>query len=146
MAGSVEGLTTGGILAVDNVTAEAITDATPRDIAAFSANTASNRVTPDHSTNDLTLTEAGTYSFSGCISFSGTLSSTFKVRIYVDGVAVGTPTERKTGTGGDIGAAPICASLITCVAGAKVTVRHWSTDGGTVFTAKQISITAERKF
>jgi hypothetical protein len=141
----MEGLTIGGIGAIDNAVTETTTDATPRTIAAFDANGLSNRVTPDHATNDLTITEAGTYDIQGHVSFEGTLSKTFKVQVYVNEIASGVPLERKLGTGGDVGSASFC-SIAVCAIGDKITARHWSTDGGVAFTAKQISLVATRVF
>lgn len=139
-----EGLAFGAINGVENATAEVATDATPRKIVnAFSTNVAANRVTANEAAGTLTIQEAGTYMVNGNISFSGTLSKTFYVRVYKNSSPIGTPCERKLGTGGDVGAASFCA-LAELVAGDVLSAYHWSDDGGTSFTAHQICLNALR--
>lgn len=138
-----EGLTFGGIGGVDNSTAEPTTDATPRKIEAFDVDGESNRMTPDASSGVITVVEAGTYDVQGHISFNATLSKTFKVRAYRNTTAIGVPLERKMGTGGDVGSASFCATSVFGV-GDTISAWHWSSDGGTSFTARQMSLSAKR--
>lgn len=138
-----DGLTFGGIGVIDNVTAETTTDATPRKIAAFDIDGESNRTTVSAASGTITIVEAGTYDIFGHISFNATLSKTFKVQAYKDTTAIGVPLERKMGTGGDVGSASFCARNVLEV-GDVISAYHWSTDGGTDLTARQISLTVTR--
>jgi hypothetical protein len=136
---SWDGIAFGSIEVTGNTTAETTTDATPRKIAAFDTDGEYNRVTSAAASDQLEIDEAGTYRITGHISFSGTLSKTFVVSAAVDGTPVGTPLERKLGTGGDLGAASFCATAVLSV-GALITAYHHSTDGGSAFTAKHLAL------
>lgn len=140
-----EGLVIGRIEVSGNTTAETTTDDTPRKLATFDTVASQNRTTCSVSTNDIIIVEAGHYHITGDISFSGSLGKTFFVSVYQDSTAVGTPVERKLGTGGDVGAAPFSAG-IDCDVGDVISTYHWSDDGGVAFTAHQLSITATRVY
>lgn len=127
-----------------NVTAESTTDATPRKIAAWDTDGASNNATNDSTTNNnVTVTEAGLYFVGATVSFSGTASKTFLCEIYKQAAGTGARLSRKLGAGGDVGAAAI-TTLVTCAAGDALSVYHWSSDGGTAFTMTDGTLTVFR--
>ena len=134
----------GGLYVEDGATAETTTDATPRKIAAFTTvMPSSSACTPSAATDDITVTDAGDYKIDTQFSFSGTLSKTFVVEVYVDGVATNMKCTRKLGTSGDIGSASVIA-LVTLTAGQAVSLYHSSTDGGTAFTMADGQITISK--
>lgn len=134
----------GGLYVEDGSTAETTTDATPRKIAAFTTvMPSSSTCTPSTTTDDITVTDAGDYLIEGSLSFSGTLSKTFVIEIYADAVATNIKLERKLGTGGDVGAAPV-RGIVTLTAGQAVSLYQSSTDGGTTFTLQNGSLTINK--
>lgn len=140
-----EGLTMGGIGAVDNSSAETTTDATPRRIAAFDVDGPANRITRSAAAGTITIIEAGTYDVVGHCCFIGTINKTYKIQVYKDTTAIGVSAERTLDGSGSIGSVAFRA-LGALTAGQVISAYHWSTDGGSTFTAKQIFLTAERKW
>jgi len=138
-----DGVAFGGIGVVDNATAETTTDATPRQVMAFDIDGESNRMTNSAASGTITAIKAGTYDIQGHISFFGSLSKTFRLSVYKNTSPTGVPAERKLGTSGDIGATAFCAAVVLA-AGDTISVWHWSTDGGTSFTAQHLSLSARR--
>jgi hypothetical protein len=127
----------GGLFVRSNAVAETTTDATPRKIAAFDTLTVSNKVTGSLVTNDLEVTDAGDYALDLAVCFSGTPNKTYFVTFYVNGLDINAPfLERKLGPSGDVGSGshPFLAHLN---AGDKVSLYHFSSDGGTLFTLQQ---------
>jgi len=134
----------GGLYVEDGSTAEDTTDATPRKIAGFTtAMPNGDNSTISTSTDDISVVGAGDYLVTSQISFSGSLSKTFIVEIYVEGVATDIKCERKLGTGGDVGSASVCG-IVTLAANDSVSLYHSSTDGGLTFTLQNGQFTLTR--
>ncbi|GAF92242.1 unnamed protein product [marine sediment metagenome] len=124
-------------------TAEATTDATPRKIAAFTAEYDNGVATAAHASDQIAIVDAGDYYVSAFVAFSGTQSKTFVVEIYADGVASGIRLNRKLGTGGDVGSAS-CGGVLALSALDVVTLYQHSSDGGTAFTMTDGSLNVFR--
>lgn len=131
------------ISAQANVTAELTVDATPRSIAAWNVNGPYSGLTPDHTTNDLTIISAGTYIISSNVSFTGSNISTYRIEIYKNGVATGYACTRKMGTGADVGSVAV-KGILNLVATDAITLYQSSTDGGTVLTVSEGQLIAHR--
>ena len=124
-------------------TAESTTDATPRKIAAFTAELDNGVAVAAHASDQIAIVDAGDYYVSAFVSFSGTNSKTYVVEIYVDGVASNIQFTRKLGTGGDVGSAS-CGGILTLAAADIVTLYHSSTDGGSAFTVADAQLNVIR--
>ena len=123
----------GSIYVEDGSTAEATTDATPRKIAAFTADGSSLNCTPAHAPDQITSGKAGYIKVDARVCFSGTASKTFVVEIYKNGSPTNYKLNRKLGAGGDVGSAS-CVWEGLVAANDIITLYHSSTDGGTAFT------------
>lgn len=121
-AGNLAAPAYGGLLVTDGSTAQTGIDGTPAVLTCFAANMAASLVTPDHTTDTLTITRAGVYAISVQMSFSGTLNEQVTVELYVDGVASGLKFDRKLGSGGDVGSASL-AGLLSLDAGDVLDLR-----------------------
>lgn len=129
---------------VANGAAEGTTDATPRKVTGFDTDGLEANMTVDSTTgNDITADVAGTYWVFAQISFSGTGSREFHIQPYLDGASTGIEGHRKLGTGGDVGSAS-CAGLIAMAQGEALSLYHWSSDGGSAFTADDGQLVAFR--
>jgi len=123
----------GSISVSGNASAEATTDVTPRKIANFDTEIDNGVAVASHASDQIAIVDAGDYYLSAFVSFSGTLSRTFVVEVYIDGIASGVKFTRKLGTGGDVGSSA-CGAILALSASDIVTLYHSSTDGGTAFT------------
>jgi len=123
-------------------TAEATVDATPRKIAAFTTKGPEVGVTSSTTTDNVTVAEAGDYFVSANVSFSGTLSSTYNVTVYIDTTSTNLTLERKLGTGGDVGSAGL-SGLVTCAAGEAISL-YQSTADGSAMTVTDAQLTVIR--
>lgn len=125
-----------GCITVSNgSSAEATTDATPRKIAAWAANGLSKNMINDHTSDDVEVLYQGTHLIIFMGSFDGTNTKHYHVEIYVDSSGSGSVTEDTIGAS-DVGAFGATA-ILKLAPGEKVSVYHWSTDGGTTFTLTQ---------
>ena len=132
----------GILLCTNNVTGEAVVDATPRVIAAFNSAPLAVGIAVSHVTNNLTVSEAGIYFAICSLSFSGTANATFEVRGFVNGVATDMYLSRKLGSGGDVGSGAI-QGIVTLGAGDVMDVRQSSADGS-AFTCQAAQLCAWR--
>jgi len=127
----------GGLYVEDNSTAEASSTSTPALLACFdTAMPTGSEATSSTSGNTITVTDAGDYSVSLQISFSGGSSDTYFVEIYVDGVGTDIKVERKLGTGGDTGSASL-HGIVSVGAGEAISL-YQSTDGTAAMTATNV--------
>ncbi len=122
-----------GIMSVQSgVTAEPTVDTTPRKIAAWNVDGIAKNMTVDSTIgNDITASVAGVYVAITSIAFVGSSGDTFKFEIFKNGVATGFAIERKIGTGGDHGSAPIIG-LVSLVATDTVEVFQSTVDGNSM--------------
>jgi hypothetical protein len=134
-----------GVMSVqENAVAETTTDATPRKIAVFDTDGPENNMTVDSATgNDITADVAGTYIVVAQCSFSGSASDEYHIEIYVDAAASGFEGHRKLGVGGDLGSCS-CVGIVALAIGEAVSLYHWSSSGGTSFTANDAQIAIHR--
>jgi len=134
-----------GIMSVQaGVTGEAVVDATMRKIAAWNVDGLEKNMTVDSTTGkDITADVDGVYIVVANISFSGTNSKTFQLEIFKNGVATGFAIDRKLGSGGDVGAAPIIG-LLSLVATDTVEVFQSSPDGGAALTVSEAQLSVVR--
>ena len=124
----------GGLYVEDGSTAETTVDATPRIVEAFTtAMSTGSEATSSTTAGTVTITDAGDYRVDTQFSFSGSLSKTYEVEVYVDGVGTGIKCERLLGTGGDVGSASV-SGIVSLTAGQVVSLYQSSTDGGTTIT------------
>lgn len=133
----------GTLYCEDNGDAESSVDATPRQIAELDAKKVEVGLTVDTANSKITIAEAGNYFVCAGMSFSGTLSKTFVVEIYIDTTGTNLKLERKLGTGGDVGNSHV-SGIITLAAGEDVSLYQSSTDGGTAFTAQNAQLSVLR--
>ncbi len=124
-------------------TAQTSISATPAKVTGFASNGISSGTTPDHANDKITILTAGDYLVAGAVSFSGTLSKTFFVEIYKNSTGTEYAFERKLGTGGDVGAAPV-GGLITLAVNDEISLYVSSSDGGTSFTPQEASLIVTR--
>ena len=131
----------GTLYCEDNATAESTVDATPRQIANLGAKGVEEGLTVDTANSKITAAAAGDYLISAGVSFSGTISKTFVVEIYIDTTGTNLKLERKLGTGGDVGSAHV-SGIITLAVGEDVSLYQSTTDGGSAFTIQngQLSV------
>jgi hypothetical protein len=128
-----------------NSTAEGTTDATPRLVAAWNTDGIASGCDVDHSTDVIEVAGSGVYSVLVGMSFSGSLSKTYQLEVYVyddSGAswgASGCAADRKLGTGGDVGSAAF-GCLLALDANDQIGVYHSSSDGGTSFTATEAQL------
>lgn len=113
-------------------------------LTCFDTNGSSNGMTPDHTDDSITCNVTGVYDIAAHISFSGTNSSTVKMRLRIDGVEQPYGLTRKLGNT-DVGDASFLAPGISLTSGEKITIYvecDTSTDDITVvdaqFTARMI--------
>ncbi len=125
----------GCITLADGSAAEATTDATPRKIAAWATNGLSRNMINDHTSDDIEVLYQGAYFISFTASFEGTNTKHYHMEIYVDSTGSGSVTERTIGAS-DAGAVSATA-ILQLVPGEKVSLYHWSPDGGSAFTMTQ---------
>ena len=118
-AGSSPSTGYGSIYADSNATTTtfsgASTDWTNKvQVTVFDTNGASSSgVTPDHTNDHVTVSNAGPYLLHASISFSGGSSDTLSFAFFKNNGAtqLGNRTTRKLGTGGDVGACDISAAV-----------------------------------
>lgn len=126
------------------VVSEPTTDVTLRVIQGFITDGLSSNMTPDATTgNDITADVAGTFVVFAQVSFSGSSTKTFHIEIFKTGSPTGFEGHRKLGTGGDVGS---CSAfgLITLAIDDTIDLRHYSSDGGTLFTVDDAQLIAVR--
>ena len=87
----------GSIVIEDGSTAQAVVAATPEIVTEWTANGVSNGVTPDETTNKITIDNAGVYQIELHISFQGINNATQEFHLHVNGNDVGPHATRKTG-------------------------------------------------
>jgi hypothetical protein len=108
---------------IDNATSQgSLSDVTPVKLTAFNTNGEATGLTPDHTTDDIAVAVAGKYQFTICVSFDGTVNTTYEFQPGVDGVA--TPVakaHRKIGAANDVGSAA-CSGILDLAVGEKVSV------------------------
>lgn len=142
-AGSKRSIAFGCISVADGSTSEATTDATPRKIAAWAANGLSQNMINDHTSDDVEVLHEGVYDVTLACSFSGSNSKHYHIEIYVDSAGSGIITDLSLGAGGDEGSCS-ASGFLRLAAGEKVSVYHWSPDGGSTFTMTQGTLTLNR--
>ena len=98
----------GGIYCTGNTNATTIsTQNTWYQIACFDTNGPSSETTPDHTNDHVLIDETGFYKILFTASFSGGAGKTYELQVKTSNGATGYEnihTERKLGSGGDIGA------------------------------------------
>lgn len=126
------------------IVAEPTTDATLRKITAFITDGLSENMTPDATTaNDITADVAGTYVIFSQVSFLGTDSKEYHIELFKNGTGTGFEGHRKLGTGGDIDSAS-CFGIVSLAIDDTIDVRHYSSDGGVLFTVDDAQLIAVR--
>ena len=133
----------GSIFVHGGSTAQTGIKSTPVKLTGFYTNGISSGTTPDHTTDDITISVAGDYLVSGALSFIGSSNSTFDIDIYINSTTTNYGFERKLGTGTDVGSGPL-QGLITCAANDKISVFVSSPDGGTSITPTQGALIATK--
>jgi hypothetical protein len=130
-----------GILSCQGgTTGEATVDATPRKVAAWNTNGVNDGVTPDATNDHLKILTDGTYIVFANMSFSGTASKTYQLEIYKNGLTTGFATDRKLGTGGDVGSCSIIG-IMQCSANDEIQLYQSTSDGGSAMTFTEASQT-----
>jgi hypothetical protein len=133
----------GTLYCEDNSTAESTVDATPRQIANLGAKKVEAGLTVDTAASKITVAAAGDYLVVAGVCFSGTLSKTYVVEVYIDTTGTNLKLERKLGTGGDVGSAHV-SGIITLAAGEDVSIYQSTTDGGSAFTIQNGQLSVAR--
>ena len=120
----------GSISVDEGASAQTLTNAGQYySVTQFAVNGLSSGMTPDHTNDRITVTNAGVYEVSCVMSFSGTASTIYDMAIYVDGSINTTLTiQRDIGTGNTVGAAAI-SGLVSLTAGQVLTL--WAKSDGT---------------
>jgi len=98
----------------------------------FNTDGLSNLCTPDHTENHITIVKAGVYKVNVSIAFSGTGGVDWMFSLFKNNGSTEFPnvhTNRKLGSGGDIGSASMCG-LVTFAVGDTVEV--WGEHGAGV--------------
>ena len=129
----------GTLYCEDNSTAETTVDATPRKIAALASKGVESGLSVDTANNQITAAVAGDYLVIASCSFSGTLSSTCVIEIYVNTTGSNLKLERKLGTGGDVGSAPV-SGIVTLAAGDDVSLYQSSDGSAMTISNAQLSL------
>ena len=114
----------GAISTVDSASSQgSLSDVTPTLLTAFTANgVAASDVTPDHTSDDITVGVAGDYAVTLSASFAGSNLTNYILQFAVDGTPVAAyKMQRKIGTGADIGHGSLTA-ILTLAAGEAVSV------------------------
>jgi hypothetical protein len=93
------------IKTVDGTTAQTGISTAPTLLTQWDTNGISDRLTPDHTTDSITVDIDGVYDIDCFVSFAGSGTTTFEIHLRVDGVEQDEGMHRKIGTGGDVGSA-----------------------------------------
>ncbi|MCP4899951.1 MAG: hypothetical protein GY906_23530 [bacterium] len=97
----------------------------------FTVNGPSRNATPDHTNDIITVDNVGIYLVSFQTSFSGTLNSTWTIKVYWNGVAQEqVRCTRKLGTGGDVGACGSTGIVIVTTAATDFDLRATADSNG----------------
>lgn len=115
---------------VDGSTAQTGIGVTPVKLTTWDTNGDSNGLTPDHTSDDITIDVSGVYHVDCNVSFSGTANATFQLHLRVDNVEKDEGLHRKLSTGGDVGSAGF-SGIVTVAANEVLTVWVESDDAGT---------------
>ena len=100
-------LRSGGIIITDGATPQTgITD-TPVKLEGFTRNTHHHGIDGEHQNNRILITHGGDHLITAQMSFSGTVVQLVTIEVYMNDEPTGVKTERKLGTGGDVGSASI---------------------------------------
>jgi len=122
----------GEIYVEGNSTADTVATATSTQITRFDVNGASLNTTPDHTNDHITITKAGHYMVNVSLAFSGDASVDWKFTLCKNnGTAnfLNVHTNRKLGSGGDIGSASMSGIVDLAV---NDTVEIWMIHGAGV--------------
>jgi hypothetical protein len=127
----------GGIIITDGAIAQTGIDDTPVKITGFQSNTHHHGIDGDHSNNRILTTKEGDHLVMAQLSFSGTVNQEVTIEVYADGQPTGVKTERKLGTGGDVGSASI-TGLVHLDENAEIDIRVNSSGPTIEITASQL--------
>ena len=98
----------GSIYLFEGITAQLNPD-TGAKLVGFNANGTAKGITPDHTTDSLTVPVAGFYDFNFQCSFTGTANALFRFRLRVNQVEQPFGCERSLNASGDVGSASFVA-------------------------------------
>jgi hypothetical protein len=133
-----------GVLSTQtNTTGETTVDATPRKITAWNTNGINDGVTVDAANDHLKILTAGVYIVFANLSFSGTASKTYQIEIYKNGLTTGFATDRKLGTGGDVGSCSMLG-IMQCAVNDTIELYQYSSDGGSAMVVTEAQLGVNR--
>lgn len=117
----------GSLKTVDGSTAQTGIGTTPVLLTQWDTNGINVGITPDHTTDSLTVDIDGVYDINCDISFSGSANATFQIHLRVDGVEQDEGMHRKIGSGGDVGSAGFSGQV--SLTAAQVLTAYIEADG-----------------
>lgn len=131
------------IKTVDGVTPQGSISTTPVLLTTWAVDGDANGLTPDHTTDSITIDVSGVYHVDCDISFAGSGTTVFEVHLRVDGVEVDEGFHRKLGTGGDEGSAGF-NGIISLLANEVLTVYIEADGSGKSVTPSDAQLTVNQ--